>query len=385
MQGYLTRDGMPPAEFLAEGRRELRRYGGRVVADDRVTADCRTAPGSSTSRWRAAGRCTAAADRRGDGPRRRAARACPACRRALGPRRAALPVLPRLGGAGPALRRDRFGADRDPPGAPGHPVVEGRDALPAHRAGAADEDWEKLAAAGVTVVEGEVAGLEIEDDRLVGVRLASGQEFPRSALFVDAKPVPRHGLLNELGAAMQDTPVGPYPAVDPTGRTSVPGVWAVGNATGPKVQVIHAAAAGYQAGDSDQLRAGPHGHRNGRGTAPRGDFHAGDGGRGLRTRAGRRPPRSALRPIVRRASIPVQPWSFDTEGGIDAAMTDETGGPPPGLPAPPPPGVSALPAAPTTGRSSWSPVAARGWARRSRRSSRGSGPIWSSPAARRSG
>src|SRR5689334_3632241 len=31
MQGYLSRDGMPPAELLAHGRDEVRGYGGRVV------------------------------------------------------------------------------------------------------------------------------------------------------------------------------------------------------------------------------------------------------------------------------------------------------------------------------------------------------------------
>ena len=31
MQGFLSRDGMPPAELLAHGRDEVRGYGGRVV------------------------------------------------------------------------------------------------------------------------------------------------------------------------------------------------------------------------------------------------------------------------------------------------------------------------------------------------------------------
>lgn len=88
----------------------------------------------------------------------------------------------------------------------------------------------------------------MRDDRLAGVRLADGRVVGRSVLFVEAGARPRDTLTAQLGARTQDTPFGPYPAVDAAGRTSVPGVWAVGNAAGPKVQVINAAAAGYQAG-----------------------------------------------------------------------------------------------------------------------------------------
>lgn len=33
MQGFLTRDGMPPAEFLAIGREEIKGYGVELVRD----------------------------------------------------------------------------------------------------------------------------------------------------------------------------------------------------------------------------------------------------------------------------------------------------------------------------------------------------------------
>src|SRR3954462_13070078 len=32
MHGYLSRDGLPPAELLAVGRDEVKRYGGEIVA-----------------------------------------------------------------------------------------------------------------------------------------------------------------------------------------------------------------------------------------------------------------------------------------------------------------------------------------------------------------
>ncbi|NUL34152.1 NAD(P)/FAD-dependent oxidoreductase, partial [Streptomyces lunaelactis] len=111
-----------------------------------------------------------------------------------------------------------------------------------------DEDWRLLAAAGVSVVTGEVASLVVEEDSLTGVRMASGRVFPCEALFVGPRFRPNDGLLGALGAEMSDTPFGPFVTVDETGRTTVPGVWAAGNAVGPGEQVVNAASAGYRAG-----------------------------------------------------------------------------------------------------------------------------------------
>jgi thioredoxin reductase len=111
-----------------------------------------------------------------------------------------------------------------------------------------DDDLRRLAAAGVHVVPGEVAGLVIEDDRLTGVRLTDGSTYDRQALFVAPRAIPQTGLLEKLGAEMNETPFGSYPVVDPTGLTTVPGVWAAGNAMGFGEQVVNAASGGYRAG-----------------------------------------------------------------------------------------------------------------------------------------
>jgi thioredoxin reductase len=111
-----------------------------------------------------------------------------------------------------------------------------------------DDDLRRLAAAGVHVVPGEVAGLVVEDDRLTGVRLADGTTYDRQALFVAPRAVPQTGLLEKLGAEMNETPFGAYPVVDATGLTTVPGVWAAGNAMGFAEQVVNAASGGYRAG-----------------------------------------------------------------------------------------------------------------------------------------
>ncbi len=110
-----------------------------------------------------------------------------------------------------------------------------------------DEDLRRLAAAGVKVVPGEVAGLRVEEDRLTGVRLADGTVHDRSVVFVAPKAVPQTGLMERLGAELQETPFGAYPVVDATGRTSVPGLWTAGNALGFAEQVSHAASGGYRA------------------------------------------------------------------------------------------------------------------------------------------
>lgn len=54
-------------------------------------------------------------------------------------------------------------------------------------------------------------------------------------------------LLERLGAETKETPFGTAPVVDETGRTTVPGVWAAGNATLMTQQVVHAAGDGYKA------------------------------------------------------------------------------------------------------------------------------------------
>jgi len=61
----------------------------------------------------------------------------------------------------------------------------------------------------------------------------------------------RVNLLAAIGLKTADHPMGigtHVPAEDPTGRTSVPGVWVAGNVTDPMGQVITSAAAGLTAG-----------------------------------------------------------------------------------------------------------------------------------------
>ena len=107
-----------------------------------------------------------------------------------------------------------------------------------------DDGRARLTARGVRIVDGMVSGLVVEDDALRGVRLADGTVVARSALFVAPTFVPNDALLTGLGCERNDEG---WVRVDPSGLTSVPGVWAVGNVTDFAVQVVTAAAAGAKA------------------------------------------------------------------------------------------------------------------------------------------
>ncbi|MEU7960126.1 methyltransferase domain-containing protein [Micromonospora humida] len=114
------------------------------------------------------------------------------------------------------------------------------------------DDAERLAARGVTVVDGEVAELEVTADRLTGVRLRSGRVVPREALVVAPRFAARAAFLAGLGLTPEDFVVGGHAfgdrvAADASGATGVPGVWVAGNVTDPQATVIAAAAAGLKA------------------------------------------------------------------------------------------------------------------------------------------
>jgi thioredoxin reductase len=105
------------------------------------------------------------------------------------------------------------------------------------------EQREQLAARDIRIVAGEVAGLEIVNDRLTGVRLRDGTVVPRQALVVA-----RSKILASLGLHPTPHPFGEHMAADATGKTAVPGVWVAGNIADLSATVIAAAAGGVVAG-----------------------------------------------------------------------------------------------------------------------------------------
>ncbi|MFC7913220.1 NAD(P)/FAD-dependent oxidoreductase [Streptomyces sp. NPDC057386] len=285
-QGFLTRDGMPPAEFLAVGREEIARYGVDLVRDRAVdvrrVADVRR-PGSPHGVPSAHGTPDTAPTAPGIGHPPEVDATHPydgfevtlASGRTVRARRLVVATglrdeLPDVPGVA-----ERFGRDvLHCPYCHGWEVrdrafgVLATSPLSVHQAlmvtqwskdvtfflhrvaerDLAEEDLRRLGAAGVRIVPGEVAGLVVEEDRLSGVRLADGTVHAREAVFVAPRAVPGTDLLERLGAELRETPFGAYPVIDEQGRTSVPGVWAAGNASGFSEQVINAASRGYRAG-----------------------------------------------------------------------------------------------------------------------------------------
>ncbi len=113
------------------------------------------------------------------------------------------------------------------------------------------QEWEELAARGIAVVDGEVAGVEVTDDRLSGVRLRSGEIVARQALVVAPRftaRVPAVAGLATSEVRMGEHLMGSQVDTDATGATSVPGVWAAGNVADVMAQVVASAAAGLKAG-----------------------------------------------------------------------------------------------------------------------------------------
>lgn len=106
------------------------------------------------------------------------------------------------------------------------------------------EERTRLTARGIRVVDGDVTRIVMEDGQLCGVELADGQVVPRSTVFVGPRFVPHDDLLTDLGC---DTGEDAWAATDPTGLTSVPGVWAAGNVVDSPAQLITAAGAGSKA------------------------------------------------------------------------------------------------------------------------------------------
>ncbi|MFC6066311.1 NAD(P)/FAD-dependent oxidoreductase [Streptomyces ochraceiscleroticus] len=243
MHGFLSRDGMAPRELLAAGRTELAGYGAHLITGqvDRVDVLPESRPGF---RIRPAG-----------GPALDARHVVVATGL-----RDTLPDIPGV--------RERWGTDllfcpychayevRDQPigvlgthpGAVGHTLLlrQWSDDIVyfAHTQQPSEEERERLAARGVRIVEGTVKRLVVEDDRLRGVELTEGRVVPRSAVFVFPTMVPRDALLTGMGCAKDDNG---WVITDRAGRTSVPGVWAVGNVIDPRALVVTAAGMGAAA------------------------------------------------------------------------------------------------------------------------------------------
>ncbi|HEY8532857.1 MAG TPA: FAD-dependent oxidoreductase, partial [Micromonospora sp.] len=92
---------------------------------------------------------------------------------------------------------------------------------------------------GVRSVDGAVTGLVGDEGGLRGVELDGGAVQKCDSVFVAPRPRPNDGILRALGCE-QDSDTG-WVRVGASGAASVPGVWAAGNVTNPRAQVVTAA------------------------------------------------------------------------------------------------------------------------------------------------
>jgi thioredoxin reductase len=242
MQGFLSRDGLPPAELLAIGRDEVKRYGTTIVEgtvtelnlDDSRGFRVGLADGQRVSARRVL-IATGLRDEIPDIPglRDRWARDvlhCPYCH-GWEVRDQQLGVL---GGSPDSVRYAQI-------------VRQWADDVvyftEPDRLTAGERT--QLTARKVGVVEGTVQRIAVADDRLCGVEMTDGRLIPRKAIFVPPRFVPNNDLLVRLGCDLDEHG---WVTADPTGRTSVPGVWVAGNLANPRAQVITAAGEGSAAG-----------------------------------------------------------------------------------------------------------------------------------------
>jgi thioredoxin reductase len=248
VHNYLTRDGMPPAELLAAGRREAEGYGVIVARGEAISAR-RTDHGFEITA--------------GDGEMISARRLVVTT--GLADELPQVPGVPELWGTdvvhcpychGWEVRDQAIGVLGSGPMAV-HQALLFRQwtddlVLFLHTAPPlAPEQAEQLAARGIRVVSGPVERLETAGGRLTGVRMHDGTVVARSVVVVGPRMAARSRVLASLGLRPVAHPagaaVGEHIESDPAGLTAVPGVWVAGNVTDIQAQVITAATQGLAA------------------------------------------------------------------------------------------------------------------------------------------
>jgi thioredoxin reductase len=241
VHGLLGHDGVPPLELLERGRAEVRGYGGEIMSGvvDTITEGFTvTVAGGRTFEARRILVAAGLVDELPDIPglRERWGRDvvhCPYCH-------------------GWEVRDRPIGVIASGPMSVHQALLfrQLSDDVTFFANGRPVEDAARLAHRGIPVVDGAVSAVEVDDDRITGVRLSDGTVTPVSAVAVATRMVARAGFLAKLGLHTVEHPTGAgeYVPTEMAGRTSVPGVWMAGNVTDLTAQVGAAAAAGALAG-----------------------------------------------------------------------------------------------------------------------------------------
>jgi thioredoxin reductase len=111
-----------------------------------------------------------------------------------------------------------------------------------------EEQAAHLAARGVQVERTPIVEILGDTPDLEAVRLADGRVLPLQAVFTAPQTHMASPLAEVLGCAFEQGPMGPYIRVDEWKQTTVPGVYAAGDAADPKHNATLASASGVLAG-----------------------------------------------------------------------------------------------------------------------------------------
>ncbi len=241
MHGFLSRDGLPPAELLSLGRAEVESYAGQILGG--VVTEL--VQSGSTGFW-----VLLSGGRRISTRRLLVATGL----------RDELPTIPGLAERwardvlhcpychGYEVREQQLGVLGGSPETVLYAQIIrqwAKDVVLFVPAGFLTQlQRSELVARAIGVVEGHINRILTDDDHLQGVEMDDGRTILRDALFVPPRFVPNNDLLVGLGCEIDQTG---WAVKDGTGQTTVPGAWIAGNVANPRAQVITAAGEGSAA------------------------------------------------------------------------------------------------------------------------------------------
>lgn len=244
MHGVLSRDGYSPLDLLADGYREVRAVDGVIenalVVETRATADgfevvTDTGARATARRLIVA---TGTRDQMPDIPGLaeqwgRGVVACPYCDGYEATDRAIGVLAGSVAGLHKAHMLRSYSADVTVFTALAGPIP--------------DADRLVLEERGMRLDARAVTHVVTDGDTITGLALDDGTVAPVDVVFAEPAPVALDEPLRQLGVERTGTNFGSWTAVDAFGKTSVEGVWAVGNSANPGALVPIAAGAGATA------------------------------------------------------------------------------------------------------------------------------------------
>ena len=244
MHGVLSRDGYSPLDLVADGYREVRAVDGVIMDARAVTTrvveggfEVTTEAGDAVTGRRlivATGTRDVLPDIPGLAEQwGRGVVACPYCDGSEAEGRSIGVLLASAAGVHKAHMLRSYSAEITVFTALADPIPE--------------QERRVLAQRGIRIEDRVVTHVVADGARVTGLALDDGTFAAVDVVFAEPAPVPLDEPLRQLGVERADSYFGPWTAVDAFGRTSVPGVWAVGNSASPAALVPIAMGSGATA------------------------------------------------------------------------------------------------------------------------------------------